>query len=146
MYKQRSFLLKPETAVKKWLVVDVAGLTLGRVATQITDLLRGKKNPQYTPNTDSGHFVVVVNADKVHLTGNKWKEKIYYRHTNFTGGLYQRTAEEQKTKHPELLVYQAVKGMLPNSSLGRKQLTKLKVFAGPSHTHESQKPESIQLK
>ena len=146
MYKQRSFVLKPETAVKKWYVVDVAGMTLGRAATQLADLLRGKNSPHYTPNADSGDFVVVVNAEKVNLTGNKWNDKIYYRHSNYTGGLHERTAEEQKARHPELLVYEAVKGMLPKSTLGRKQLTKLKVFAGTAHTHESQKPVEFKLK
>lgn len=146
MYKQRTFVLKSETAIKKWYIVDVAGLTLGRAATQLADLIRGKNNPQYTPNADSGDFVVVVNAEKVHLTGNKWKEKIYYRHTNHIGGLHQRTAEEQKAKHPELLIYEAVKGMLPKGTLARKQLTKLKVFAGTAHTHDSQKPIEFKLK
>lgn len=146
MYKQKSFVLKPETAVKKWYVVDVADKTLGRAATQIADLLRGKCNPQYTPNADSGDYVVVVNAEKIHLTGNKWKEKLYYRHSNHVGGLHQRTAEQQRTKHPELLVYEAVKGMLPKNTLGRKQLTKLKIFVGSAHTHESQKPKEFKLK
>ena len=146
MYKQRSFVLKPETAVKKWYVVDVENKTLGRAASQLADLLRGKGNPQYTPNADSGGYVVVVNAEKIQLTGNKWKEKIYYRHSNHVGGLHERTAEQQKSIHPELLVYEAVKGMLPKSTLGRKQLTKLKIFVGPAHTHEAQKPEEFKLK
>lgn len=103
--------------------------------------MRGKRNPKYTPHTDSGDFVVVVNADKVQFTGSKWDDKIYYWHTNHIGGLKKRSAKEQLSRKPESILMNAVKGMLPKNTLGRQQLTKLKVFAGTTHAHEAQKPE-----
>ena len=145
MYKQNSFVLKPSEASKKWYVVDATDKTVGRIATQIANILRGKNSPQYTPHTDSGDFVVVVNAEKVKFTGNKLTDKNYYRHTGFAGGLRQRTAKAQLDRQPTLVLMSAVKGMLPKNSLGRKQLTKLKVFAGPEHTHAAQNPEEINL-
>lgn len=140
MYTQKSFVLKPAEADKKWYVIDAKDLVVGRVATEIARLLKGKHNPKYTPNTDSGDFVVVVNAEKVRFTGKKWDDKDYFWHSNFTGGIKKRTAREQLEKHPELIIYEAVKGMLPKTTLGREQLTKLKVFVGETHTHEAQKP------
>jgi len=143
MYTQKSFVLKPADADKKWFVIDAKGKVLGRLATQVTDILRGKVKPDYTPNTDSGDFVVVINADKVVLTGKKLTDKKYYRHTNHIGGLKMRTAGEQLTIHPELLLETAVKGMLPPSSLGRKQLTKLKIYTTETHPHGAQNPQVL---
>ena len=140
MYTEKSFVLKPADAEKKWHLIDATDKVVGRLATEIADVLRGKNSPKYTPHTDSGDFVVVVNADKVKFTGNKWDQKIYYRHTGFAGGLKERTAKEQLERRPDLIIMNAVKGMLPKNSLGRKQLTKLKVFAGAEHAHEAQKP------
>ena len=146
MYTQKSFVLKPADAEKKWWLIDAENQTVGRIATQIAGLLRGKSNPKFTPHTDSGDFVVVINSEKVNFTGNKWNDKEYIWHTNHIGGLKRRTAKEQLTKHPELILMNAVKGMLPKTSLGRKQLTKLKVIIGTSHGHEAQKPEVYNLK
>lgn len=146
MYTQKSYVLKPAQADKKWLVVDATDKVVGRLATEVADLLRGKNNPQFTPHTDSGDFVVVVNAEKVRFTGNKLDKKNYYWHTNHIGGIKKRTAREQLDKHPELIVMNAVKGMLPKTSLGRKQLTKLKVFIGDKHDHEAQNPEVYETK
>jgi len=146
MYTQKSFVLKPTETDRKWFLVDATDKTVGRLATQIADVLRGKKNPKYTPHTDSGDFVVVVNADKVKFTGNKLEEKVYYRHTGFSGGLRERTAKEQMNRRPTMVLMSAVKGMLPKNTLGRKQLTKLKVFAGAEHDHSAQNPEQLNLK
>jgi large subunit ribosomal protein L13 len=146
MYTQKSFVLKPADADKKWYVVDAKDMVVGRLATQIADVLRGKNSPKFTPHTDSGDFVVVVNAEKVVFTGNKLEAKKYYKHTNHIGGLKSRTAKEQLERHPEMVLMNAVKGMLPKTSLGRKQLTKLKVFAGETHSHEAQNPEVLNLK
>lgn len=141
MYTQKSFVLKPAEAQKKWYVIDAQDKIVGRLATEVADLLRGKRNPQYTPHTDSGDFVVVINADKVKFTGSKWDDKKYYWHTGYVGGIKERTAKVQLEKHPELILMEAVKGMLPKNSLGRQQLTKLKVFTGSEHTHTAQNPE-----
>lgn len=141
MFVQKSFVLKPADADKKWYIIDATDKVVGRLASEIADILRGKNSPKYTPNTDSGDFVVIVNAEKVQFTGNKWNDKKYHWHTGTIGGLKTRTAKEQLEKHPELIVMNAVKGMLPKTSLGRKQLTKLKVFVGPDHSHAAQNPE-----
>ena len=146
MYTQKSFVLKPADADKKWFVVDAQDQIVGRLATQIADLLRGKLNPKFTYNTDSGDYVVVINADKVKFTGNKWNDKDYFWHTNFTGGIKSRTAKQVLESHPEETIMEAVKGMLPKNTLGRKQLTKLKVFAGGSHDHAAQNPAEYKLK
>lgn len=145
MYTQKSFVLKPADAEKNWYLVDAAGLTVGRLATKLADVLRGKNNPKYTPHTDSGDFVVVVNADKVVFTGNKLDKKVYYRHSGYVGGLKERTAREQLNRQPTKVLMSAVKGMLPKNSLGRKQLTKLKVFAGTEHAHAAQEPQELKL-
>jgi len=145
MYTQKSFVLKPAEAEKNWYLVDAAGLTVGRLATKLADVLRGKNNPKYTPHTDSGDFVVVVNADKVVFTGNKLDKKVYYRHSGYVGGLKERTARQQLDRQPTKVLMSAVKGMLPKNSLGRKQLTKLKVFAGTEHAHEAQQPQELKL-
>jgi large subunit ribosomal protein L13 len=146
MYTQKSYVLKPVDADKKWYLVDAADQTVGRIATQIAIILRGKNNPQFTPHTDSGDFVVVINAEKVKFTGNKLEDKIYYRHTGYSGGLRSRTVKEQLDRDPTAILMSAVKGMLPKNTLGRKQLTKFKVFAGAEHDHAAQNPELITLK
>lgn len=142
MYQQKSFVLRPSEADKKWFVIDARDVVVGKLATTAANLLRGKMNPQYTPNTDSGHFVVIVNAEKVKFTGNKWDDKKYYRHSGHVGKLKTATAREVHAKNPCEIVEKAIKGMLPKNSLGRKQLTKLKVFAGEEHTHQAQNPEA----
>jgi large subunit ribosomal protein L13 len=145
MYTQKSFSLKPAEAEKNWYVIDATDLVVGRLATKIADVLRGKHKPTFTPNQESGDFVVVTNCEKVKFTGKKWTDKVYFWHTNHIGGLKKRTATEQLAKHPELLIMDAVKGMLPKTSIGRKQLTKLKVYVGDKHPHEAQKPEILKL-
>ncbi|MCP4913885.1 MAG: 50S ribosomal protein L13 [Oligoflexia bacterium] len=145
MYTQKSFVLKPAEADKNWYLIDAKDQVVGRLATKIADILRGKNSPKYTPHTDSGDFVVIVNADKVKFTGNKLDAKKYYWHTGYVGGIKNRTAREQLDRHPELVIMNAVKGMLPKNSLGRKQLTKLKVFAGEEHKHEAQNPTKLEL-
>ena len=140
MYRQRTSILKSCEAEKKWHLVDAQERVVGRLATEIAHLLRGKHNPRFTPHMDSGDFVVVVNAGKVKFTGKKWDEKIYYRHSGHVGGLKQRTAREQFAREPERILYNAVKGMLPKGPLGRRLLTKLKIFVGQNHAHQAQKP------
>jgi large subunit ribosomal protein L13 len=146
MYTQKSFSLKKDDADKKWYVIDATDLVVGRLATRAADILRGKNKPTFTPNQDSGDFLVITNAEKVRFTGNKLDKKVYYWHTNHIGGIKQRTAKEQLERHPELVIMNAVKGMLPKNTLGRKQLTKLKVFVGSEHAHEAQKPEALTIK
>ena len=144
MYTQRSFVLKPAEAKKKWFIVDAKDKVVGRLATEIANILRGKNNPKFTRHTDSGDFVVIINAEKVKLTGKKWTDKEYITHAKGSvGHLKTRTAEEQLTKHPELIVYNAIKGMLPKTSLGREQMTKLKVYVGEDHPHATQKPNVL---
>ncbi len=126
-----------------WFLFDAKDKVLGRLASEIANILRGKNKPDYTPHMDSGDFVVVVNADKVRLTGNKMKNKIYYRHTGYIGGLKKITAEELLAKHPGELLKKAVKGMLPKTRLGKKLIGKLKVYAGENHPHSAQKPKVV---
>lgn len=145
MYKQKTFQLKKESVDRKWYVVDATDKVVGRLATQIADLLRGKNKPTYTPHVDSGDFVVVVNADKVRFTGKKLDDKVYYWHTNHIGGIKKRTAKEQLENHPDRVITKAVKRMMPKNTLSKKQLTKLKVFAGSEHEHEAQNPQKIEL-
>ena len=140
MYVEKSYVLKPADAEKKWFLVDATDKVVGRLATQIADVLRGKNNPKFTPHTDSGDFVVVVNAEKVVFKGNKLEQKKYYSHSDHVGGLKTRTAQEVLERTPERILFSAVKGMLPKNTLGRQQLKKLKVFAGEAHTHDAQKP------
>lgn len=146
MYTQKSFSMKKEDADKKWYVIDATDMVVGRLATEVASILRGKGKPTFTPNQECGDFVIVTNCEKVRFTGKKWDDKNYYWHTGFIGGIKKRTAKEQLEKHPENIVMDAVKGMLPKTSLGRKQLTKLKVFVGSEHTHEAQKPEEYKLR
>ena len=130
---------------RKWLLVDAEGMTLGRLATQVAMILRGKNKPQFTPHVDTGDFVIVVNADKVVLSGNKAATKRYYRHSGYLGGLHSESYMEAKEKKPAWIVEHAVKGMLPKNTLGRKQGMKLKVYAGPEHPHAAQNPVKIEL-
>jgi large subunit ribosomal protein L13 len=128
-----------------WFVVDAAGLTLGRLSTQVARVLTGKHKPQYAPHIDTGDFVIVVNAERAVLSGNKETDKMYYRHSTHPGGLKQATAAEVRKKKPTLLVEKAVWGMLPKNKLGRRQLRKLKVYAGPEHPHAAQQPEPLAI-
>lgn len=130
---------------RKWFVVDAQSLVLGRLASEIATRLRGKHKPNYSTFQDVGDFVVVVNADKVRLTGRKLENKIYYHHSGYIGGMKECTAQELLTKAPEQVIFTAVRGMLPKNSLGRTQLKKLKVYAGENHPHESQQPEELKL-
>lgn len=146
MYTQKSFTIKKEDIERKWYVIDATDKVVGRLATEVANLLRGKNKPTFTPNQECGDFVIITNCDKIRFTGNKMDNKVYYWHTNHIGGLKQRTVKEQLVKHPEKIILDAVKGMLPKTSLGRKQLTKLKVFTGSEHGHEAQKPEVYEIK
>lgn len=130
---------------RKWLVVDAQGQILGRLASEIARRLRGKHKPNFSTFQDTGDYIIVVNAEKVHLTGRKLDNKLYYNHSGYMGGLRTRTAKEILSKSPEELIYNAVKGMLPKNTLGRTQLKKLKVYAGSEHPHEAQKPENLEL-
>lgn len=136
-----SFIAKPHEIERKWYVIDAEGKTLGRMATEAASILRGKKKPIYTPHVDCGDYVIIINADKVEVTGKKRKEKIYTRHTGYPGGRRDVTFEELMKKHPTEVVRHAVKGMMPKGKLGRQMYKKLKVYAGPEHGHEAQKPE-----
>ncbi len=141
-----TFMAKGHEVDRKWLVIDAEGQTLGRLASEVAAILRGKHKPTFTPNVDTGDHVIIINADKIELTGNKLEGKIYYRHTQFAGGLKQRTAGEMKEKYPTQMIELAVKGMLPKNSLGRKMFTKLNVYAGAEHPHAAQKPEAYELR
>ncbi|MHB0866272.1 MAG: 50S ribosomal protein L13 [Thermoleophilia bacterium] len=141
----KTFIAKPSNIEKNWLIVDARDQRLGRLATRIADSLRGKLKPTYTPHIDTGDFVVVVNAERIAVTGKKMEDKIYYRHTGYPGGLKQRTLAEMLEKKPEEVLRLAVKGMLPKNRLGRAQLKKLKIYTGPAHPHAAQKPEEMKL-
>jgi large subunit ribosomal protein L13 len=135
-----SFARKETLTEKKWWLVDADGKILGRLASEVANVLRGKNKPIFTPHVDTGDFVVVINAEKVKLTGNKWSQKIYYNHSGYIGGLKSVSAEDLIKKKPEKLIQHAVKGMLPKNRLGRQMIKKLKVYAGEGHPHEAQKP------
>lgn len=141
----KTYLTPVKEIDKKWYIVDAQDKILGRLASEIAVRLRGKHKPNYSTFMDTGDFVVVVNADKVKLTGNKWDDKIYYRHTGYMGGLKQRTARELLEEKPAELLRKAVKGMLPKNTLGRNQLKKLKIYTGNEHPHEAQQPEKLEL-
>ena len=141
-----TFMANASNIERKWYVVDAEGQTVGRLAAEVAKVLRGKNKPTYTPHVDTGDYVIVINAEKVKFTGKKWDEKEYFWHTNHIGGIKKRTAKEMLNKHPENIILEAVKGMLPKNTLGRKQLTKCKVFVGPTHTHDAQKPEVLEIK
>jgi large subunit ribosomal protein L13 len=141
----KTYVATPADRERNWLVVDAAGKTLGRLATQIADLLRGKGKPEYTPHVDTGDFVVVINAEKIAVTGNKLADKRYYRHSGYPGGLRSRTLGDMLERRPEEVIRRAVRGMMPRNRLARKQLTKLKVYAGPDHPHAAQKPQPLEI-
>jgi large subunit ribosomal protein L13 len=140
----KTYSAKPGEVTREWYLVDAEGKTLGRLATQIADTLRGKRKPQYTPHVDTGDFVIVVNAEKIAVTGNKLDQKRYYRHSGYPGGLRSRTLREQLDRRPTEVLRVAVKGMLPKNRLARQQITKLKIYAGPEHPHEAQNPKPLE--
>ena len=143
----KTYSIKPDEIEKKWVVIDAEGVVLGRLASIIATRLRGKHKPEFTPHMDMGDNVIVINADKVQLTGRKRDDKVYYWHTGYPGGIKSRTARQiLEGKNPERLVYLAVKRMLPGGPLSRKQLTNLRIYAGPEHPHEAQKPEVLDVK
>ncbi len=137
----KCFIAKPHEVERKWYVIDAEGKTLGRLASEAASILRGKKKPIYTPHVDTGDYVIIINAEKVEVTGKKRKEKIYKRHTGYPGGLREITFEDLQAKKPEEIIRHAVKGMMPKGPLGRQMFKKLKVYAGSEHNHAAQKPE-----
>ena len=141
----KSFMASPATIERKWYVIDAEGKTLGRLAAEVAKLLRGKHKPTYTPHMDTGDHVIVVNAAKIHLTGNKLVQKTYFRHSGYPGGTTFTTAGKMMAERPERVVEMAIKGMLPKNRLGRQMYRKLKVYRGPSHPHEAQMPEALEL-
>ena len=142
----KSFMASPSTIERKWYVVDATGHTLGRLASEIASILRGKNKPTYTPHIDTGDYVIVVNADKIQVTGKKLDQKIYYNHSEYVGGMKETTLREMMDKKPERVIELAVKGMLPKGPLGREMITKLHVYAGADHKHQAQKPEVLEIK
>ena len=140
-----TYLAKPGEVERKWYVIDATDVSLGRLSTVVASILRGKNKPTFTPNVDTGDFVIVINASKVALTGNKEKDKIYYHHSKYPGGLKAISAGDLRTKNPVRLIENSVKGMLPSGTLGRKQLKKLHVYADEKHEHEAQKPEKLNI-
>lgn len=141
----KTFTAKPETVKRDWYVVDATGKTLGRLATELARRLRGKHKAEYTPHVDTGDYLIVLNAEKVAVTGNKRSDKIYYRHTGYPGGIKQTTFEEMINRHPERVIEIAVKGMLPKGPLGRAMYRKLKVYAGNEHNHAAQQPQVLDI-
>ncbi|MDD7203629.1 MAG: 50S ribosomal protein L13 [Coriobacteriales bacterium] len=141
----KTYYAKPGEVQREWLLVDATDMTLGRLASAVAQILRGKNKPTYTPHVDTGDFVVVINCDKIKVTGAKVTDKVYYRYTNHPGGLRQETFQEAMAKHPERVIQHAVKGMLPKGTLGRQMLKKLKVYTGPEHPHQAQNPRKIDL-
>ena len=139
----KTFMASPATIERKWYVVDATNMTLGRLASEVAKVLRGKNKPIFTPFIDTGDYVIVVNAEKIKVTGKKLDQKIYYRHSDYVGGMKETTLREQLAKKPESVVEMAVKGMLPKGPLGRQMYTKLFVYAGPEHKHQAQKPEVL---
>jgi len=136
---------RKEDTVMKWYEIDATGLTLGRLATRVADILRGKNKADYTPNIDCGDYVVIINAGKIHLTGNKWSDKKYYHYSGYQSGMKEISAEKLVAKHPDQLIKKAVKGMLPKNKLSYQIYTKLKVYAGTEHPHTAQQPERIEF-
>ena len=141
----RTYVTKPAEVERNWYVVDAEGQTLGRLATKIATVLRGKHKPTFSPSVDCGDFVIVVNAEKIHVTGRRKDQKKYYRHSGYTGGLTEITLRQQLEKNPDRVIASAVRGMLPRNKLGRKMLGRLKVYAGPDHPHQAQQPEQMVL-
>ena len=143
---RQTTMAKEATIERKWYVVDATGLTLGRLASQVATVLRGKNKPTYTPHIDTGDYVIVVNADKIQVTGKKMDQKVYYHHSDYVGGMKEQTLKEKMAKKPEDVIYLAVKGMLPKGPLGRQMIKKLYVYAGPEHKQQAQKPEVLEIK
>ena len=141
----KTYNAKPGEIARDWYLVDAEGKTLGRLATQIADRLRGKSKPVFTPHVDTGDFVVVINAEKIAVTGKKLEQKMYYKHSGYPGGLRERTLQEQLNRQPTEVLRKAVKGMLPRNKLGAAQLTKLKIYAGPEHPHVAQEPTTLEV-
>jgi large subunit ribosomal protein L13 len=141
----KTYVAKPESVQRDWFVIDADGKTLGRMATEIARRLRGKHKAEYTPHVDTGDYIVVVNAEKVAVTGNKAKDKMYYSHTGFPGGIKEINFEKLVAKKPEMVIEKAVKGMLPRGPLGREMFRKLKVYAGPEHKHTAQQPQVLDI-
>ncbi len=139
----QTYMANPDKIERKWYVVDADGCTLGRLASGVASVLRGKNKPQFTPHVDTGDYVIIVNADKIKVTGKKLEQKIYYNHSDYVGGMRETTLKEMLAKKPERVIELAVKGMLPKGPLGRSMYTKLFVYAGPEHKHEAQKPEVL---
>ncbi|MCR5609782.1 MAG: 50S ribosomal protein L13 [Lachnospiraceae bacterium] len=142
----KSFMASPETVERKWYVIDADGQTLGRLSSEIAKVLRGKNKPIYTPHVDTGDYVIVVNADKIKVTGKKLDQKIYYNHSDYVGGMRETVLKDMLDKKPCEVIKIAVKGMLPKGPLGRQMLTKLHVYAGPEHKNQAQKPEVLEIK
>ena len=141
----KSYMASPATIERKWYVVDATDKTLGRLSSQIASVLRGKNKPTYTPSVDTGDYVIVINADKIKVTGKKMDQKMYYRHSDYVGGMKEATLKEMMAKKPEDVIKLAVKGMLPKGPLGRQMIKKLHVYAGAEHAHEAQKPEVLEF-
>ncbi len=141
----KSYMANPSKIERKWYVVDATGHTLGRLTSEIAAILRGKNKPVFTPHIDTGDYVIVVNADKIKVTGKKPEQKIYYRHSDYVGGMKETTLKEMLAKKPEYVIEHAIKGMLPKGPLGRQMMTKLHVYAGSEHKHEAQKPEVLEI-
>ncbi len=141
----KTYSAKPAEVKREWFVIDAEGKTLGRMATEIARRLRGKHKPEYTPHVDTGDYIIVVNAEKVHVSGNKEKDKIYYRHTGYVGHLKQTSLGDMRKRHPERIIENAVKGMLPKNPLGRDMYRKLRVYTGPNHDHQAQQPTQLEL-
>ena len=139
----QTYMANPDKIERKWYVVDADGCTLGRLASGVASVLRGKNKPQFTPHVDTGDYVIIVNADKIKVTGKKLEQKIYYNHSDYVGGMRETTLKEMLAKKPERVIELAVKGMLPKGPLGREMYTKLFVYAGPEHKHAAQKPEVL---
>ena len=141
----KTFSAKPHEVQRGWYIVDASGKVLGRVAAEVARRLRGKHKPEFTPHVDTGDYIVVVNADKLRVTGNKAKDKLYHRHSSYPGGLYTTTFEKLQAKHPERVLQLAVKGMLPKGPLGYAMLKKMKVYAGGEHPHSAQQPKTLEI-
>nr|PZN73628.1 MAG: 50S ribosomal protein L13 [Bacillota bacterium] len=141
----RTYMAKPQDVERKWYVVDAEGKTLGRLASKVAAILRGKHKPTFTPHVDCGDYVIIVNAEKIQVTGKKRTDKVYYRHSGYPGGLKATTFEQMIARRPERVLELAIKGMLPHNRLGRRMYRKLKVYAGPEHPHAAQKPEPLEL-
>ena len=141
----KTFMASPATIERKWYVVDATGMTLGRLASEVAKILRGKNKPVFTPHEDTGDYVIITNAEHIKVTGKKLDQKIYYHHSDYVGGMKEATLKEMMAKKPEFVITHAVKGMLPKGPLGREMIKKLHVYAGPDHEHAAQKPEVLDI-